>query len=268
MQSAGADTLSKIKFGLINDYFHSNAVRVNGKGLSPKIKKFLKDCIPLDEECRRIRFLIPAAPAGRKNIQYITEEESKAFCHALLDKNNRLTYKARALGTILYYTGLRSVDIANLKLDSINLQERTIILVQSKTSTPLTLPLLPVIGNAIYDYCVLERPSTDSQYLFVGNTAPHHKVGTGAVTIAVNTVMAVAGIRLEKEDRKGTHIFRHRAATTMMENNIPPAVISRTLGHSSPDSLDPYLYADKVHLKECALSLASFPLTKEVFAHV
>lgn len=268
IQKAGAYRLELIDSYLAFSYFQSEAVRVNGKGVSLKLRKFFKDCIPYSEECRRIMFLIPLAPSGRRNIQYITEEEGLAFISALTDLENGLSFKARAIGSILYYTGMRSSDIANLRLDSIDLQQQVINITQVKTGKPLTLPLTPVVGNSIYDYCTNERPSTDSPYLFVGNQAPHHKVGTGAIYIAVSSIMDIVGIRMNPGDRRGTHIFRHRAATTMMENNIPPAIISQTLGHCSPQSLDPYLYADKVHLKECALSLAAFPIGMEVFASV
>ena len=42
-----------------------------------------------------------------------------------------------------------------------------------------------------------------------------------------------------------------------------PASISRTLGHTAPDSLEPYLRADLLHLKECALDISNFPVAGE-----
>ena len=77
--------------------------------------------------------------------------------------------------------------------------------------------------------------------------------------------MQLAGIRQEQGDRKGTHIFRHHLATSLLENGIPRPVISRTLGHTAPDSLEPYLRADFVHLKECAVSIEEFPVSEGVF---
>lgn len=76
----------------------------------------------------------------------------------------------------------------------------------------------------------------------------------------------LAGIRQEPGDRKGTHIFRHNLASAMLENGVPQPVITQTLGHTAPDSLEPYLRADFVHLKECALSIEAFPLAEEVFS--
>ena len=52
----------------------------------------------------------------------------------------------------------------------------------------------------------------------------------------------------------------------MLESGIPRPVISRTLGHTAPDSLEPYLMADFRHLKECSLDVGQFPVPEEVLA--
>ena len=46
---------------------------------------------------------------------------------------------------------------------------------------------------------------------------------------------------------------------------IARPVISNMLGHADPNSLDYYLFADMIHLRECALSIADFPVSEEVF---
>jgi integrase len=82
----------------------------------------------------------------------------------------------------------------------------------------------------------------------------------------VSKVLKVAGVRQNYGDRKGTHLFRHNLASSMLGNGIPQPVISQTLGHTAPDSLEPYLKADFVHLKECAISIELFPLAEGVLA--
>jgi len=46
-----------------------------------------------------------------------------------------------------------------MKLEDIDWENDLITFDQQKTSQPLRLPLLPVVGNAIYDYCTMERPA-------------------------------------------------------------------------------------------------------------
>lgn len=78
-------------------------------------------------------------------------------------------------------------------------------------------------------------------------------------------VYRLAGIRQDKDAHKGTHLFRHHAATKMLESGVQRAVISKTLGHADPDSLGPYLHADFKHLREFSLSLSAYPVSEEVW---
>lgn len=95
---------------------------------------------------------------------------------------------------------------------------------------------------------------------------PFSPLAAGSIGNIVAKACRLAGIRQEPGDRKGTHIFRHSLASSMLENGVPQPVITQTLGHTAPDSLEPYLRADFVHLKECALSIEAFPLAEEVFS--
>ncbi|PSR23230.1 MAG: hypothetical protein C7B45_03810 [Sulfobacillus acidophilus] len=61
-------------------------------------------------------------------------------------------------------------------------------------------------------------------------------------------------------------MFRHYLATALLSHGVPQPVISQTLGHTEPHSLETYLSADFPHLKACALSIARRPVPEEVFA--
>jgi integrase len=81
-------------------------------------------------------------------------------------------------------------------------------------------------------------------------------------------IMKAAHIRQSNGDRKGFHIFGHHFATTLLGNGVQKPIISKTLGHTSPRSLEAYLKADFHHLKECSISIDCFQVSKEVFYHV
>jgi site-specific recombinase XerD len=78
-------------------------------------------------------------------------------------------------------------------------------------------------------------------------------------------IMCMSNIRQNRGDRKELHIFRHHFTISLLENGVSQPVISNVLGHTSPNSIAAYLSADLVHLKECALSIESYPIRKEVF---
>jgi Site-specific recombinase XerD len=180
--------------------------------------------------------------------------------------SNSLSLRDRAIGKLSYYTGLRSCDITNIELSSIDWEYDLIRINQQKTEEPLELPLTATVGNAIYDYLTDERPPVDCPILFLTLTSPYRGMESATIWLVAARIMEEAGIRQSKGDRKGFHIFRHHLATTLLSNGVPQAVISNTLGHTATESVEAYLSADFVHLKECALSTASFPLSEGVFA--
>ncbi|MCB2184728.1 MAG: tyrosine-type recombinase/integrase, partial [Desulfobulbaceae bacterium] len=153
------------------------------------------------------------------------------------------------------------------RVDSIDWSKDLIYIRQQKTDRPLELPLTAVVGNAIYDYLKSERPHSESKYIFVSQLKPYDRLNSRSLGRGAARLMKAAGIRQSKGDRKGFHLFRHHLATALLGNGVPQPVISRTLGHNSPNSLEPYLSADFPHLKECALSIERFPVPKEVFSH-
>ena len=269
LQERGADHLNKVTEEDVLAFFYKDGVYLRGQSTASRISLFFRICAPLNpDDCKRIEMYIPKFHSARKMIQYLTPDESDKFRNALNDEDNGLSYRERAIGSVIFYTGMRGSDVSGLTLDSIDLKHRTISFEQVKTGNPVVLPLNTMVGNAVYDYCVNERPHTDNQYLFLCGSAPYNKLGKGGIEWAISKIMDAAGIRQKKGDRKGGHIFRHRAASTMAAGNIPSPVISATLGHVSPKSLDTYLYADMDHIRECALSLEKYPLAKEVISLV
>ena len=269
LQIAGEDSLSKITECSVASFFYKDGRYLRGHSTASSITAFLKDTMEYaPDDCRRILSYVPKIRKTRNNIQYLTESESDAFCKALEDERNGLSYKYRAIGTLLYYTGMRCSDICGLTLDSVDLHRSVIHFIQQKTGHPVEIPLSAVVGNALVDYCAHERPATDSPYLFVTDCAPHRRLIKGAVQWAVVKVMEAASIRQDEGDRKGGHIFRHRAVSRMAEKNVPTPVISAIVGHTSPKSLDSYLYADMNHIRECSLGLEKYPMAEEVFSYV
>lgn len=160
---------------------------------------------------------------------------------------------------------MRACNIAALSLNNVLWDSSKISFVQRKTSVPLTLHMPAVVGNAIFDYLEKERNS-DSQRLFITATGKEFK--SSDVSYCAKKIYKSAGIRQNKGDRQGTHIFRHHLATSLLENEIAQPVISQILGHTAPVSVQPYLSVDMKHLRECSLSIENYPLCWEVVDHV
>lgn len=215
------------------------------------------------KECQRILSFLPMLREKRKNIQFLTNEEFKVLRNLVTE--NSLSMRNTAILTLLIYTGLRGCDISILKLGSIDWQYEIIQICQQKTEEPLELPLSAIVGNAIFDYLQNERPESKDTHLFLTEKKPYSPLKSGSIGSIVCKIMKHTGIRQNKGDRKGTHIFRHNLASSLLENGISRPVISQTLGHIASGSLEPYLHTDFSHLKELAISIDAFPISREVF---
>ncbi len=215
--------------------------------------------------CKRLLSFFPSRHEQRKNIQYLTDEEFAKVKIAIIGDIGNLTLRNRAIAALACYTGLRGCDIAALKLTDIDWDRDLISMTQRKTGVPIKLPLSALVGNAIYDYIAHERPNIKSPYLFLTENKQVRPLDSRSMWYVSQRIMIESGIRLNKGDRRGLHLFRHHLASSMLENNVPQPVISSILGHSNPRSTSVYLSTDFRHLKECALSIERIPVREEVF---
>jgi len=266
LHSLNITNLAQVEETHILEFFYNEGQLKYGHSFKKNLKAVFKACSLHFDGCSPIMSYLPALRETRKNIQYLTTDESKRIKEALSDYGNNLNYRDRAAGVLLMYTGLRSCDISSLKLEDIRWKEDILTVGQQKTGVDLTLPLRAVVGNALYDYLTKERPQSADNTVFLSETRPHRAVSPGTInTHITRKIFDAAKIRLDKGDRRGSHIFRHLLAITLLENDVPQPVITSTLGHTSPDSTETYLSADFAHLKQCAISIGRYPVGKEVF---
>ena len=271
LQQKGIKTLGAItEAAVLSVFIGEDDIIRRSCSYKKDIAAILKACIRENPDCpefTKILAYLPELREHRKNIQYLKPEETLQIKQALMNEDSGLSLRDRAVGSLVLYTGLRCCDIAGLTVNDIDWEKELICIRQQKTGAPLELPLSIIIGNAIYDYLTSERPETECEFMFISENRPYGRLLSGSIGNISNKIMKAANIRQSAGDRRGFHIFRHRVATELLGGGIPQPVISRALGHTSPDSLETYLSADFKHLKECALSIERFPMPEGVFAN-
>lgn len=268
LQEKGYETLQAITEEAVLSVFIGTDGRLRRScSYKKNVAAVFKACIPHDPEAfERILSFFPALRETHKNIQYLQAEEITAIKQTLKDENSPLSLRDKAISTLVLNTGLRMCDIAGMTLTSIDWEKDLILISQQKTEAPLNLPLTAIVGNAVYAYLTLERPETENEYIFISKQRPYGRLESASLGNIADKLLAAANIRQSNGDRRGFHIFRHRLATALLGNGVARPVISQILGHESPDSLEIYLSADFVHLKECALSIECFPMDEGVLA--
>ena len=187
----------------------------------------------------------------KRIIPSFTDSELKALTSFL--ESGALSLRDTSIVLLGLTSGIRACDLVNLKISDIDWHSDTINFCQSKTGNPICLPLIPIVGNAVYRYVTESRPDSDSNHLFVRELAPYNPLaGHSTCYRIVRKALTKAGIT--KEGRMfGMHLLRHNAASAMVKNEVPIETIAAVLGHSSPDATDVYITTDAAKLRECVL---------------
>jgi integrase/recombinase XerD len=182
-----------------------------------------------------------------------TKDELKKLISAI-DRSSPKGKRDYAIILLACCLGMRCADIKNLKMAHFHWAEKKIIFTQSKTKTPLILPLTSEVGWAIIDYLKYGRPKIESSHLFVRHMAPFGPFAEGDHLCQLIKRYMVLGHIPTLKKRRGMHSLRHTMASMLLEKDTPLPVISDILGHIDTNSTAVYLKVDIKKLKECALS--------------
>ncbi len=150
--------------------------------------------------------------------------------------------------------GMRCSDIKQLKMENFHWEEKKLVFIQSKTKTPLCLPITQEVGWAVIDYLKYGRPKIDSPCLFVRHMAPFGPFSEDDhLNQLIKGYMELAHLPTLKK-RRGMHSLRHTMASMLLEKDTPLSIISDILGHADVDSTAVYLKVGMKKLKECPLT--------------
>ena len=263
LQDCGAETFHDIENRMIYTFFFKGEKQIRGKDYCNLIKATLKTIVPLYREpVQKTLELLPAIKSGKKNFQYLTQQESIKIRECLEKEDSGLTHLERSVGWLLYFLGLRGTDITKLKFGNIDWKRDRIHLVQSKTGEALTMPMNAAIGNELFDYITMERPVNTSNTVMLGKSRPHGELKS--LGRMVRKLFERAGVRADG-GMKGLRVLRHHLVTYLLSHGIECDIVSSIVGHSSPESIKPYVDADIEHLRECSISIAAYPVPNKLF---
>ena len=117
-------------------------------------------------ELRQFRLEIPSRMPRKRSIIDVYSEEERDKIAVFLSSSD-ISSRNAAICLLSFETGLRSVDICNLRLGDVDWKHNVIHIVQSKTQRPLNLPIRASYGNAMVDYLLKERPVCNEDYFFL-----------------------------------------------------------------------------------------------------
>lgn len=187
---------------------------------------------------------------------YATEEITKV--EMSISRSSLTGKRDYAMLLLASRLGLRSSDIASLKLSNIDWNNNLINLTMVKTKKKIELPLLADVGNAIIDYLQYSRPNSLLKNIFLRTRAPYTAMASESVSSAISSAICRSGINVNNKHH-GPHSLRHSLASNMLKAGVNMPVISETLGHQDTQTTMIYLNIDIESLLKCTLSIPLVP---------
>lgn len=181
-----------------------------------------------------------------------TPEEVRQLLSAI-DRSNAIGKRDYAMLLLAVLLGMRAGDICALKFNNLDWRQKLITYTQQKTKKVNTLPLLPVIGDAIIDYLKNGRLDSDCDNVFIRHVHPYGEFrSSSSLSENLKRYMKYAGMTVKK--RKAAHSLRHTLASNLLYDGTPLMTITNILGHGSPKTTSVYTKVDLPSLRKCALS--------------
>ena len=151
---------------------------------------------------------------------------------------------------LFYSTGIRRIELVNLKLNNINLQSKTLKVI-GKRNKERILPLLDCTLETINRYLKCRNnmeDKMDKEHLFL--TRKGVKINETLVYRIINNYFSKASSKV----KKSPHILRHSFATHLLNQGADLNAVKELLGHSSLAATQVYTHNSiselkKVHVK-------------------
>jgi site-specific recombinase XerD len=167
-----------------------------------------------------------------------------------IDRGTAIGRRDYAIVLLLARLGLRSGEVACLKLDDIDWNAGRLA-VCGKSGHRGELPLPAEVGKAIAAYLQHGRPHSTSRCVFLRAKAPVCGFrGAGGVGSIVRHSLLRSGVAAPST---GTHQFRHGLATEMLRQGASLGEIGDVLGHRLPQTTKIYTKVDLRALRTLAL---------------
>jgi integrase/recombinase XerD len=187
--------------------------------------------------CARERYVL-ANPASEvvipRKIQHLPHDVlTAAEAEAVLaqpDVADPAGVRDRAILEVLYASGIRRLELIHLKLVHLDLERGTLFIEQGKGLKDRVVPLGERAGAWLEKYLREVRPQLavepdDGTVFLTGVGTPYHP---NALTQLARFYVRASGV-----PKKGAcHLFRHTAATLMLEGGADIRFIQEFLGHA------------------------------------
>lgn len=155
----------------------------------------------------------------------------------------------RAIFMLLAIYGLRESEVVQLCLDDIDWEHDLLRVSRAKGRGVMNYPLLPLVGNAIFDYLRTVRPASTHRRIFLSLLSPHEPLSRSAIYAVVAPRLKSLKLRIP---HFGPHSLRHACAARLVSEGLSLKEIGDHLGHRDADVTRIYAKVDLIGLRKVA----------------
>jgi len=155
------------------------------------------------------------------------------------------TWRDRSIMLLMWAEGLRAAEVLNLTVNDIDPQGQGLRIL-GKGNKQRVMPLADAAANTLRLYAQLERPTTDTQAMFVVLKGPRRGQPLSAEGLRriFRYHRGKSGIK-----QANPHRFRHSFGANMTRCRVPLLVLARMMGHSSPHTTMRYVEIEDPELR-------------------
>jgi integrase len=211
---------------------------------------------------------VPSVRRKRPVPSVYDREETEIFLQGF-NTETSAGLRNRAVTLLALRLGMRSGDIANLKLSDLDFQTKTVSFVQEKTNVPQRLELLSEVEGAIREYLEKGRRDSGLPNLFVSLRPPVRPLTRDAICSLTREHFRKVGIE-SGERKRGAHSWRSTLASELVSEGFPYDVVRRILGHEDPIVIKHYVKFDMEKLRASAIDVpaTSGRLSEHIGSHL
>jgi len=228
-----------IKSALERFFIHLYYKKIQKSSLARKIscftsfKRYLKTCgidVKIDLTRPKIEKKLPT---------YLTVQEIFYLLDEVKDEDLpcKRPIRDKALFEVLYATGIRCSELTQIKIDDINFEEKT-ILIMGKGRKQRYVLFGEKAKLRLLQYIQDERPTNDrnSRILFLNSS------GFGLSNRTVQKVFTMFSKFLKIKKHISPHKIRHSFATHLLNAGLDLRALQELLGHESLSSTEKYTH--------------------------
>lgn len=179
---------------------------------------------------------------------FITWDDMQQVVIRSSEKDSSASKRNHAIVMLLSVYGLRSSEVANLKLADINWRKKEIYLHRAKLCKPQIMPLNEDVAQALLDYILHSRNNdVGEENVFLGIRAPYKRITTSTVYQAATHALDGYGESLK---HRGPHSYRHTCATHLINSGHTMKEVADVLGHQQLDTTQIYAKVDFASLRK------------------